>query len=335
MDIYHYVDSAGLHRHRQTAANWLSQYGFRNININQIILTGGAMNAIHCTLLGLFQPGDIIAADPLTFPGFINAAKLCGIQLIAISSDDEGMLPNALAQACVKQQIKGVYLMPNMQNPTSTCMSDQRKQQLAEVIRSADLRLIEDDVFAFTNLESTTALSALLPQNSIYICSFSKTLYPGLRIAYVKVSERDCNAFLNALVHTVWMASPLNAEILSRMIENSDIHKVAVSIRAAISARQQMARSHLEDFELSINRESMFLWLTLPEGWYADTFENAALRVGIRVIGAKKFNVDSGSCPNAIRIALTTEPDDERFQQGILKLSALLHQSPSLADAVM
>jgi DNA-binding transcriptional MocR family regulator len=335
MDIYNYVESQGLWRHRQTAANWLSQYGFRNLNANQIIIAGGATNAINCTLIGLFQPGDAIAVDPLTFPGFIHAAKLSGIHLVAIPSDIEGMLPNALERACLTENIKGVYLMPNMQNPTSTCMTDRRKQALANIIRVHGLRLIEDDVFAFTNLESTTSLSALIPQNSIYICGFSKTLYPSLRVAYVKVSDGDYNAFLSALIHTVWMASPLNVEILSKLIESGDIQKVAVGIRAAISARQQLARLYLADFDLSPNRESMYLWLMLPEGWHADTFENAALRSGIHIISSKKFYAGTGNCPDAIRIALTTEPDDERFREGILKLSALLHQSPTVIDAVM
>ena len=335
LDIFGYVESQGLKRHRETAAKWFVQYGFRNVLSDQIVITSGAMNAINCVLSSLFQKDDIIATDSLTFAGFIHSAKMHGIHLIPIDSDHEGMCPEKLEQVCNTHKIKGIYLMPNMQNPTAKNMTDVRKRLLSEVIEKHNLLLIEDDIFAFTNLESNTALASLIPNQSIYICGISKLLYPGLRIAFVKVPDRFLNDFIDALVHTVWMASPISSEILNLLISQGDIHRVSASMRSTISKRQSLARMYLKPYVLSDNLESMYLWLQLPANWECDVFERFALRQGVNVFSASKFFVGNVKPPNAIRIALTTEQDEARFEEGLSRIANLLTSFPSTENAIM
>jgi len=335
LDIFNYVENIGLMRHRDIAAKWLSQYGFRNLNANQVIITNGAMNAIVCFLVGILKAGDTIATDTLTFAGLIGSAKLHHINLVPIEMDNEGMMPDVLDAACKAGGIKAVYLMPNMHNPTSKVMSDQRKSDIAAVIVKHDILLIEDDIFSFTNLDSTSAISAQIPHNSFFICSLSKVLYPGLRIAFAKVPDQYYHQYVDALIHTVWMASPLNAEIITQIIESGIIHKLSADNRALISKRQHFARQLFDENVLSSNQESMYIWLTLPDRWTSDDFEHVALLNGIRIISANKFFVGKGTCPNAVRISLTSEPDYHLFCKGLTKLNDLLFQTPQLLNAIM
>jgi len=335
LDIFNYVENIGLERHREIAAKWLSQYGFRNLNANQVIITSGAMNAIVCFLVGILDAGDTVATDTLTFAGLIGSAKLHNILLSPIEMDEEGMIPDALDRACESGKIKAVYLMPNMHNPTSKVMSDQRKSDIANIIIKHGILLIEDDIFSFTNLDSKSAISAQIPQNSFFICSLSKVLYPGLRIAFAKVPDQYYHKYVNALIHSVWMASPLNAEIITQIIESGAIHKLSADNRALISKRQQFARTLFDEKVLSSNKESMYIWLTLPDCWKCDDFEHVALLNGIRLIAAHKFFVGNGSCPNAVRISLTSEPNDIIFYEGLTKVKRLLIQSPTFVNAIM
>lgn len=334
-DIFGYVESQGLKRHRRVASKWLEQYGFRNVNANHVVITSGATNAINCILLSHFKSGDLIATDALTFAGFKQSASLHGIKLIPVKGDQDGMDPNALKNLCLKEDIKGLYLMPNMQNPTATTMSDRRKESLAKLIEAFDLTLIEDDIFAYTNLETNMALSSLVPKHSYFICGISKLLYPGLRIAFVKVPEHHVKRFINALVHTVWMASPISAEILTQLIETGDIYGVASHMRATIALRQMVARDILKPYKISDNHESMYLWLELPSYWLPESFEKAALRIGVNVISAGQFTIPPAPVPNAIRIAITTESDDFRFKDGLMRIKELLDMPPSDSLAIM
>ncbi|MCU5802150.1 PLP-dependent aminotransferase family protein, partial [Clostridioides difficile] len=74
-------------------------------------------------LAGLFQHGDRIGVDPLTYPGIKTAAKMLGIQLIPIKQEDKEISEEGLLYACKNENIKGLYIIPDYQNPTTHIMS--------------------------------------------------------------------------------------------------------------------------------------------------------------------------------------------------------------------
>lgn len=329
-----YVQSQGLLRHREAAAVWVRQYGLEAALENMVICTG-ATHAFNCCLLGLFEPEDRIAVDALTFTGFKEAAVLNHIKLEPVAMDEQGMIPESLENLCRKHKIKGIYLMPNMQNPTATVMSPDRKSAIADIILKYDLILIEDDIYNFTNLKGRTALSSLVPENGIFICGISKALFPGLRIAFTQVPERFLYKFTRAVANTVWMAPPISAELVTRLIEMGIAEKIVNKKKHIIAHRLDIARGILKDFSFQAAEGSMFLWLNLPEWWnYAD-FENILLLNRVRVIPADKFYVGTQTPPNAVRISLGAVKDDEELVNGLNILVRILKQHPIPESPVM
>lgn len=329
-----YVPSQGLPRHRTAAARWIKQYGLE-ADADQIVICAGAMHAMNCCLLGLFEPGDRIAVDALTFTGFKNAAQLSHMKLEPIAMDSEGMLPENLESMCKKYQIKGIYLMPNMQNPTATVMSAGRKQAIAEIILRYGLILIEDDIYNFTNLEDRTALSSLVPDQGIFICGISKVFFPGLRIAFTVVPKRFLHKFTQTVTNTVWMAPTISAELVTRIIESGIAEEMIRKKRQVIARRLQLAKDALNGFSFQAAENSVFLWLTLPEGWSCADFENTALLNRVRVISAYKFYVGSQLPPNAVRVSLGSVKDDAQLIRGLNVLLRILNQNPMLTSPIM
>ncbi|HWP96563.1 MAG TPA: PLP-dependent aminotransferase family protein [Syntrophomonadaceae bacterium] len=329
-----YVPSQGLLRHRKAAAQWIEQYGFE-VDSDRIVICAGAMHAINCCLLGLFEPGDRIAVDSLTFTGFKNLAQLCHIKLEPIAMDSEGMIPESLENLCKKSRIKGIYLMPNMQNPTATVMSTERKRAIADVILRHGLVLIEDDIYNFTNQTDRKALSALVPDNGVFICGISKALFPGLRIAFAVVPERFLYKFTQTVTNTIWMAPPLNSELVTRLIESGTAAKIVNKKKQVIAHRLQLARTALKGFSFKAPESSLFLWLNLPKGWSCADFENTALMNRVRVISAYKFYVGGQLPPNAVRISLGSVKNDEQLIKGLNILVRILKQNPLLTSPVM
>ncbi len=329
-----YVPSQGILRHREAASKWIKQYGLQ-ADSNRIVICAGAMNAISCCLIGLFEQGDRIAVDSLTFTGIKNAAQLSNIRLEPIAMDSEGMIPDSLESTCKKYQIKGIYLMPNMQNPTATVMSDDRKQAIADIIHRYDLTLIEDDIYNFTNTTERTALSALVPDKGIFICGISKALLPGLRIAYVAVPEQLLYKFIQVVTSTIWMATPLSSEIASRLIESGAAAEIINKKRQVLAHRLRLAEDILKGFSFHANESSMFLWLNLPEGWSSADLENIALLNKVRVIPAYEFYVGNQQPPNAVRISLGAVKNDEQLIKGLNILARILKQNPLLTSPVM
>jgi DNA-binding transcriptional MocR family regulator len=329
-----YVPSQGLLRHREAAAKWIKQYGLE-VDPSRIVICAGATHAINCCLLGFFEPLDRVAVDTLTFTGFKNAAKLSRIKLEPIAMDSEGMIPESLENMCKKFQIKGIYLMPNMQNPTTTAMSTERKQAIADIILRYGLILIEDDIYNFTNLTDRTALTTLVPDNGVFICGISKALFPGLRIAFTAVPERFLYKFIQTVTNTVWMAPTISSELVTRLIESGTAAEIMNKKKQVIAHRIQLAKAAFEGFSFQAAESSMFLWLNLPEGWSCADFENTALMNKIRVISAYKFYVGNQLPPNSVRISLGSVKNDEQLIKGLNVLIRILKQDPLFISPVM
>ena len=332
--LFDYVPSQGIPRHREAAAKWITQYGFE-ADPERIVICAGATHAINCCLTGIFEPGDRIAVDALTFTGFRNAAKLNHIKLEPVAMDWSGMIPENLENLCKKIQIKGIYLMPNMQNPTATVMGNERKQAIADVILKYGFVLIEDDIYNFTNQSSQVALSTLVPDNGIFICGISKALFPGLRIGFAYVPERFLYKFTQAVASTIWMAPPISAEMVTRLIESGTAGEIVDKKNQVISHRLQLAKTAFQGFSYQAAEGSMFLWLNLPEGWSCSDFESVALINRVRVISAYKFYVGSQLPPNAVRISLGSVKNDEQLMRGLNTLVRILKQHPPFESPIM
>ncbi|WP_379970950.1 PLP-dependent aminotransferase family protein [Ectobacillus sp. sgz5001026] len=329
-----YGPCQGIQRHREAAARWMKQYGMKE-DPDHVVLCSGAMHAISCCLLGLFAPGDRIAVDVLTFTGFKNAAKMNHMKLEPVAMDEEGMIPESLESLCERVQVKGIYLMPNMQNPTATAMSAERKNTIAAIIRKYNLILIEDDIYNFTNTQEQTALSSLVPEQGIFICSISKLLFPGLRVAFAIVPDRYLYKFTNAVTNTIWMASPLSCEIITRFIESGAARDMTMKKRRVIARRLALAKEILSGYSFQTVDSSMFLWLTLPDGWTDAEFEHIALLHKVRVIAANKFSVGNHEVPRAVRISLNSVESDEQLTKGLHILVRMLKQDPMLSVPIL
>lgn len=333
-ELFGYVPNQGLKRHREVASGWLRQYGYKT-NPGNIVICAGATHAINCCLLGLFNPGDKIAVDALTFTGFKNAAALAQIKLEPVEMDSEGMVPLKLLNLCRKQQIKGIYLMPSMQNPTAAVMSVKRKHALADIIEEYGLILVEDDIYNFTNQKDRTSISEMIPTNSVFICGLSKALLPGLRIAFTVLPDKFLDAFIQTVTNTAWMAAPICSEIASRLIENGIANDIVENKLQIIHRRVKIAEKMLKGFAYSASENSMFVWLELPHGWTSANFEHEAFLNGVRVISAFKFYVGNGLPPNAVRISLGWVSSDEDLIRGLSILVRILNKSSLLTFPVM
>lgn len=333
-DLFDYIPSQGMLEHRKIASNWINQYGVKSSTENTVVCAG-AMHAINCCLLGIFRYGDRIAVDSLTFTGFKNSAQFNNIKLEPVLMDSEGMVPEELENLCQKFQIKGIYLMPNIQNPTATSMSNSRKEAVAKIILKYNLILIEDDIYNFTNLSAKTALSSLVPENGIFICGLSKTFFPGLRIAFVSVPEQYLYKFVQAVTNTIWMTPPICAEITTRLINSKIILNLIRNKNNIIISRIKIVRDILKDFDFLMAENGMFLWLNLPEFWSPLELENIALINKVRIIPAYKFYVGNQTPPKGIRISLVSVKNNEQLIKGLNILVKILKQNPQMMLPIM
>ena len=133
--------------HRQIGAEWLRRMRLP-AEPEEVSIASGTQNALAVTLMALFKAGDAIGVDALTYSGFSALASMLGIGLVPVEADEYGMNPEQLEAACVKEHLKGLYLMPECQNPTALTLPENRRRELAEIARRYGLILIEDDHYS-------------------------------------------------------------------------------------------------------------------------------------------------------------------------------------------
>jgi DNA-binding transcriptional MocR family regulator len=318
-----YNDPRGLPDHRQAGADWAMRYGV-TAQAEDVIVCAGAQHALTCCLCGLFQPGDRIATDALTYPGFKTLAAMLGLRLVGIAMDDEGMMPEALDAACRRDKIQGVYLMPGVHNPTSVTMPEGRRDAIARLATVHDLMIIEDDAYDLTDPTVRKPIQARVPERCLYIAGVSKSLAAGLRVAYLIAPRHALKSLAQAVLNTIWMTPPLNAELATLWIHDGTADKVVALKRAEAARRYMIACDVFDGLRFRGKATGFFIWLELPEGWTGRKFEQAAAAEGVNVFGAEKFIVGHATAPAAVRVSLTGVDDIDAFRRGLWSLSHVL-----------
>ena len=327
-----YVPSRGHLRHRQAMATWLSRGGLA-VDPDRLVLTGGAQHAIAAAFTALLGPGDTLLVEDLTYSGARMLAEQMQLRVRGVALDAEGLKPDALEQACRSSRASVLYCMPRLQNPTSAIMPERRRRQIAAIAQRYRLTVIEDDVYGFLSPEQEP-LAALIPEQTVYVTSLSKSLFPGLRLGCAVAPPAILERIGQAVWTTMIMASPLGADLLSGWIEDGTAARITEWKRREVAARHQMARRLLRDERVQTHPNSPHIWLSLPARWPVDAFVAQARSRGVILNGAGSFAVTDNH-PRAVRVCLGTPRTRAGLEQGLARIVATLGDRAPVARAVV
>lgn len=322
-----YSAHEGIPRHRRAAAAWIERTGM-DTSPREVLLAGSAQHAAVAALSVLTRPGDTVVSEELTNPGLRDAASWLHLRLHGLRTDAEGLLPNAFEAACRSGRARVLYAMPTHHNPTTRTMGEERRRRIASVAAEHDVAVVEDGVHALMHEDAPAPLTAHLPDHGYFLTSHSKTMSPSVRVGYLRAPPDAHDALARALRATLWMVSPLLAEIVTAWIEDGTADRMLQAKRAEARARQEVAREMLGDFEMNTSATSHHGWLRLPEGWRAEDFVREARNEGVAVTAPSAFVAGQMTTPRAVRISLAAAATRERLGDGLEVLRALLEGGP-------
>jgi DNA-binding transcriptional MocR family regulator len=315
--LLHYAAPPGLPQHRTAGAAWMKRYGLE-ADPAKVVVTAGGQHALTCCLTALFRPGQRLAVDTLTYPGIKSLAAALGIRLAPVRGDDQGMSAVDLDAACRREEIAGVYLMPGGHNPTSIFMPPQRREALATVIQRRGLLLIEDDPYALMHPgDPGTPVSARVPAQGIFIAGVSKAFGAGLRVAFLAAPESLATKLSEAVLNTVWMASPITTELACRWIKDGTADATVTAKCEEARRRHATAVELLAGYRHQGHETGYFIWLHLPAPWSGAALELRAREAGVNLFGAERFSVGHEPVPPAVRISLTGPESLEDLAKGL------------------
>jgi len=247
--------------------------------------------------------------------------------------DEDGLRPDALDRACADTSARLLFVMPTLQNPTGATMPASRRAAIAGVARRRGLLVLEDDVYGFLAPAKPRPLATLLPEQSFYVGSFSKSLAPGLRSGFVIGPRSRVEELAVGVRATAWMASPLMAEIVARWVEDGTAIEIAEAKRGEAHRRCEIAAEVLGSEHLAPVRSGpcFHAWLRLAGS--AAAFAAAAAARGVAVTPSDAVETDA-SAPSGVRLCLGAPGDEARLRRGLGVLAALLRDEAQMPSIV-
>ena len=244
---------AGHQRLREAIAHHVATSRGLRVDADDIIVTGGAQQAIDLIARVLAAPGDRVGVED---PGYGPPRRLfgaLGLQVCGVPVDEQGLVVDA-----IPAQTRFVYVTPSHQFPLGMSMSLRRRLALLEWARRADAAIIEDDYdsefrFGGRPIEPVHVLDAGC--RVIYVGSFSKTMLPTLRLGFLIAPPSLRTALMSAKFLTDWCSPLATQAALARFIEDGLFARHIRRMRTTYEARHRLivdilARTFADELEV-------------------------------------------------------------------------------------
>jgi len=291
----------------------------------------------------LVDEGDTILVESPTFVGATQSFKAYGANLVGVPIDDDGVVVDELERLVVRHKPKFAYLLPNFHNPAGVTMTLARRRRVVEIADQYGVPILEDDPYGQLRFEGhplpslaaldaerhpeNAAAGAYVTGNVVYLGSFSKTLAPGLRVAWAvcpgDLAQQFVMAKQGADLHTSALGQAMASEFIRRGWLPAQVQRIRETYRVR---RDAMCAAIDEFFPVGVHHTrpqgGLFLWVTLPEGMDAVELLKDAAERKVAFVPGTPFFVD-GSGKNTLRLSFACTPP-ETIREGIRRLAEVI-----------
>ena len=300
--LLRYQPHGGRARDRAAVSRHLLRGGL-DASADRVMLVNGAQHGLATTVMAMLKPGDVVAVDTLTYPGFKLLAEAHRLELAPLPASGAGPDPDALDALCKRRRVRAIYTMPTLHNPLGWVMTATRRRQLVSIARKHGFVIIEDAAYAFLASDAPPPLAALAPELTVYVSGFSKNVATGLRVGYVVAPPEWVPKIERAIRVTTWNTPGVMTAIACGWLEDGTVDRLEADKRADASMRQAIASSALGRLKRVAHPASYFVWLPMPGDVRADGVAAALIKERISVSLAGPF-CTAAQVPHALRLAL-------------------------------
>ena len=330
-DSRQYGPSEGEQRLREHVVSTIAQRGI-TADASQVLITNGSQQGLDIVSRLILDENSVILTEQPTYLAACQVFKLQGAKIQDVASDDEGMSIAELRTAIATHKPKAVYLIPNFQNPTGHCYSKKRRAAIAQVIDEAGILLLEDDPYrdlCYEEVDRTPITSLMVSAPWIYMGSFSKVLWPGLRTGYV-VSCDELSSYLVKLKQATDLhTNRLGQNMISHYLDSGQFPAHLENLRTVYREKRDVMMAALDQHlhglvQYSKPSGGMFVWLKLPAGVSSKQVLKGALAEKVLILpGTPFFPNDNADTDGHIRLSFArVSPDD--LQKAISTLAVVI-----------
>src|SRR5204862_637974 len=312
-----------------------------------LLVTTGSQQGLDLVARVLIDPGDVILVELPTYVGAISAFRNLQASLVGVPQDADGIDLAALdaTYEYVRRdgrRVKFLYVVPNFQNPTGLLIGLDKRLRLLEVAEYRDCLIVEDDPYCDLYFEDSAGEAGVRPLKAddrhgrvIYLSSFSKTLAPGFRVAWIAGPPALTAKFEMAKQAGDLLTGSLDQRFIYEACRRGVLDRQLPILRAHYARKRDVMEEALRrELGASVTwtkpQGGFFLWLTLPPEIDADAMIPRAVEHGVIYVAGEAFYVN-GEGHNTLRLSFSA-PTPERIDEGVARLAATLRdESATLA----
>ncbi|HUX04478.1 MAG TPA: aminotransferase class I/II-fold pyridoxal phosphate-dependent enzyme [Acidimicrobiales bacterium] len=247
---------------------------------DEFMIVDGAMDALDQVSSHLLRFGDKVIVENPSFPPLLDLLEALGVRYVGVDVDEEGLVPAQFADA-LAQRPRALFLQPRAHNPTGVSMSAARANELAQLVRTHAVMVIEDDSAGSVAAADPISLGRWIPSQTVHVRSFSKSHGPDLRLAAMSGPADVLDALRERrLLGQGWTSRLLQAVLLDLLTRPATRRQVEHARVTYISRRRKLCDALGREGVSTMGNDGLNLWLPVHD-------ETAALiSLASRGIGA-------------------------------------------------
>ena len=334
---YGYTGPQGLLCLREEIAAYL--YRGRGISISpeDVFITAGATHAIHIAAGIVKEHGSVLLSEDPCHTGMRKTFSQAGLTVDPVMADGMGLetayLPKSTSACCL-------YVTPSHQFPLGGILPAARRAALILYAREKNLFLIEDDYdseFRYKG-DPVTPLYALDPKRVIYIGTFSKTMFPALRIGYAIVPKSLQTLWMRIRTYSDVQNPPFEQAALAYFLRERMLDRHIQKMRKVYGKRREVLIKALQhafsDGCIPLgDAAGLHMAVRFPGRCFDTTFHKHCLEKGVFVTPAEYHSIKKGRYQDTLLLGFGHLTPDQ-IERGILLLAQLITQGMFLASSV-
>jgi len=336
--VLSYSKAEGEARLKKELIRYMAKDGVHAEAENILVLTG-SQQGLDMLPKAFVDRGDVVFVETPTYVGAIQAFDNYGTCMVPVATDENGMDPAALERTIEEMQQRGegrrlkmVYLIPDFQNPAGITMTEERRRGVLDVAGRHGMLVVDDAPYRDLRFEGENVPSLYTMDNNrsvISLYTFSKTLVPGLRVAWAVGPKELIDKFTTLKQSVDLCTSALSQHLVAEYLAAGLMERSLPEFKKDYRNKRDIMLSALDEYMPKLDgltwtrpQGGLFIWVTLPRQLDAEELFHAAVRQDVAFVLGSAFH-PTGGLGNCFRLNFSFAPP-ERIREGISRLGRAL-----------
>ncbi len=328
-EVLQYSNTEGYLELRQYISDRYREKQGLDIPVKNILITNGSQQGLDLLGKTLLNEGDDVVIEEPGYLGAIQAFSVYRARFNPVPVTEEGLNVERLKGVMLSRKPKLLYTVPNFQNPSGISYSEENRLAVAEELRGTSTFLVQDDPYGelrFAGIEKTS-FKKLIPENTVVLGSFSKTVVPSFRLGWIvapdALMEKLVIAKQAADLHTNYFSQ----RVIYQFLQDNDIDAHIADITKVYGRQRAAMMQAIEEHfpkEVTITHPEggMFLWGALPEGVSSMKLFELAIKDKVAFVPGHPFYVSRDEV-NTFRLNFSSV-DEATIETGMARLGAAI-----------